>query len=355
MTSPLYIGVNTDESQNGLLQASFDSQTGTLTRPETALTTPSIMFLALSPNKRNLYAVSTDMLEDGQKVGGVLAFEIEPENGALTALKSEPRGGVLCHLSVDATGKWLLTAAYTSGQVAVWELAGNGAINGLTTLVQHEGRSEGEGADERRQSAPHAHQIITSLDNKQVFAADLGLDKIVIYDFDDTTGALTPANPPFAQTAPGAGPRHAVFHPGGEFLYSVNELDNTVTVFARQDGAWNAVQVISTLPEDFTEGTWTAEIIITADGRFVYATNRGHHSVAAYRVEADGQLALAAIVPTGRFPQHITFDPTEKWLLVANCHDKSISIFQRDTGTGELLATGTVEELPGQTMCLQFG
>lgn len=355
MTSHLYIAVNTDESQNGLLHATFDSETGTLTPPKTALPTPSIMFLALSPNKRTLYGVSTDMLDDGQKVGGVLAFEIDPESGALTALKSEPRGGVLCHLSVDATGRWLLTAAYTDGQVAVWELAENGAINGLTTLIQHEGHSEGEGADERRQNAPHAHQIIPSLDNKQVLAADLGLDKIVIYNFDAAMGGLTPANPPFAETAPGAGPRHAAFHPNGEFFYSVNELDNTVTVFAKQGAAWNAVQVISTLPEGITEGTWTAEIIITADGRFVYATNRGHHSVAVYRVEANGQLERVAIVPTGRFPQHITFDPTEKWLLSANTHDSSISIFQRDTGTGELLATGTVEGLPGGTMCLQFG
>jgi 6-phosphogluconolactonase len=355
MTSPLYIAVNTNESQNGLLHATFDSQTGTMTTPKTALPTPSIMFLALSPNKRNLYGVSADMLDNGQKVGGVLAFEIDPESGALTALKSEPRGGVLCHLSVDATGKWLLTAAYTDGQVAAWELAEDGSINGLATLIQHEGRSEGEGADERRQSAPHAHHIMPSLDNKQVFAADLGLDKIVIYDFDDTTGALTPANPAFAQTAPGAGPRHAVFHPNGQFLYSVNELDNTVTVFAKQDGAWNALQAISTLPEGTTEGTWTAEIIITADGRFVYATNRGHHSIAAYLVGGDGQLSLIGIVPSGRFPQHITFDPTEKWLLSANTHDNSISIFQRDTGTGELLATGTVDGLPGGTMCLQFG
>jgi len=355
MTSHLYIALNTDESQSGLLHATFDSATGTLTTPQTTLPTPSIMFLALSPDKRTLYGVSADMLDNGQKVGGVLAFAIDPENGGLTALKSEPRGGVLCHLSVDATGKWLLTAAYTDGQVAVWSLAEDGAINGLTTLIQHEGQSEGEGADERRQRAPHAHHIIPSLDNKQVFAADLGLDKIVIYDFDDATGALTPAEPAFAQTAPGAGPRHAVFHPNGEFLYSVNELDNTVTVFARQDGQWNAVQAISTLPEGTTEGTWTAEIIITADGHFIYATNRGHHSIAAYRVGGDGLLSLIAIVPSGRFPQHITFDPTEKWLLSANTHDNSISIFQRDTGTGELLATGTVDGLPGGTMCLQFG
>ena len=231
-TSILWIACTAKDGQNGVLSARFDAVTGVLqdARPATQLSASS--FLAASPNGKFLYALDDNLEEDGKKTGGLAAFEIG-ENGALKFLNSTAMGGVACHLSTDATGKWLFAAAYSAGDIAVFPLGENGAIGNAVTRISHEGKSEKTGADGKRQNAPHPHQIFASPDNARVFVPDLGLDQVVIYDFDARSGALAGSTPGFAQLASGEGPRHAVLHPENDFLYVVNELGNTVSVFEK--------------------------------------------------------------------------------------------------------------------------
>jgi 6-phosphogluconolactonase len=349
----LYIATSASGARSGICTARFNPATGSLGAASSAEVLPNSMFLALAADGRHLYAINDSLAVDGEKTGGLSAFAIEA-GGALQPLNSVAMDGVPCHLSLDASGRWLLAASYSGGFVAVWPLAADGSIGAQATQVRHEGRSEGEGADARRQSAPHPHQILTSPDNRRVFVADLGLDKIMIYDFEASSGALTPGDPPFAKLAPGAGPRHLAFHPSNGFFYVVNEIDNTVTAFVAEGDSFQAAQAVSTLPAGFTGQSWTAEISLAPDGRFLYASNRGHNSIAVYAIGEDGHLTLVEIAPTGQWPQHFTFAPDGNWLLAADKNDRALSVFRADQQNGTLTPAGVLRDLPGEPMCLLF-
>lgn len=353
-TLPLYFSTTAKEGHSGLYFMRFDSETGaaaSAAQPVGEQT--SSLFLTGSHDGKYLYAINDQLSHNGEKTGGISAYSIDGESGELTLLNSVVMGGVLCHVSLDSTGKWLLGAAYSAGSFSVWPIEENGAIGPLFKTVQHEGKS----VDPRRQTAPHPHQIITSPDNQQIFVADLGTDSVHIYDFDSASGTISPSTSALAQLAPGAGPRHIAFHPSGDSFFSVNELDNTVTVFHKEeDGAFSAVQSLSTLPEEFSdsEPTWTAEILISSNGQFLYATNRGHQSIAVYQIGDDRTLTKLGLTATGRFPQHIAFSPCEKWLLSADRDDSSLTVFSVNTLTGTLTKIEVFSDLPGAPMCLLF-
>lgn len=349
----LWIGCTAKDGANGILSARFDATTGVLQDAKPATPLSGSSFLAASPDGKFLYALNDNLAENGQKVGGMNVFEIQ-ENGALKFINSATMGGVACHLSTDATGKWLFAAAYTAGDIAVFALQENGAIGNVASQISHVEKNEKLGAGAKRQSAPHPHQIFISPDNVRVFVPDLGLDKVVIYDFDVASGALAGSTPGFAQLAPGAGPRHAVLHPTNHFLYVVNELDSTVSVLEKNEDEFQLVQSLSTLPENFSGPSWTAELILSPNAKFLYATNRGHHSIAAFAVEANGKLKSLGNTPTGAFPQHITFDPNGKWLLSANRDARSVEVFRYNENSGALAKSSALENLPAGPMCLLF-
>lgn len=350
-TIPLYFSTTAKDDNSGLYFMRFDSETGTAAEAARPVgSQASSLFFTGSQDGRFLYAIDDGLLHNGEKTGGISAYAIDEKTGELTLLNSVVMGGVLCHVSLDASGKWLLGAAYTGGNFAIWPIQEDGSLGPVHQNVQHEGQS----ADSRRQSAPHPHQIITSPDNQQVFVADLGTDKVMIYDFDAESGKLSAADPDSAELAPGAGPRHIAFHPSGDSFFSVNELDNTVTVFRKENGKFTAIQAVPTLPEGVSEPTWTAEILISSNGQFVYATNRGHQSIAVYQVNDDRSLTSLGFTATGRFPQHIAFSPCEKWLLSADRDDSSITVFSVNTLTGTLTKIEVFDNLPGAPMCLLF-
>lgn len=345
----LYFGTTAQDAGGGIYQLHFDSDAGTAQKAELVAEQPGASFLAAASNGRYLYAVNDGFLCDGEKTGGISAYEIDAKTGRLALLNTVAAAGVPCHISLDHTQKWLLAAAYSKGSFSVWPLQQNGAIGPVLTTIAHRGHS----VDPRRQTAPHPHHIVASPDNRQIYVTDLGMDKVLIYDFDAAAGKLS-AESTFAQLAPGAGPRHIAFHPSGDSFYVVNELDNTVTVFKNSDGNLTAIQAISTLPEGYNEPTWTAEILLSASGDFLYATNRGHHSIAVYRVNEDRTLTSLGIVPTGKFPQHIAFSPCGKWLLSANRDDSSITVYGADPLSGALEENVVLSDLPGKPMCLAF-
>jgi len=301
-------------------------------------------FLTFSADARFLYAVSEILTYDGKKSGAVSAFSIDRASGMLTMLNQQPtQGPGACHISIDATGKWALITNYHGGSVAVLPVLGNGSLGAPVTFIQHSGPSR---TNPQRQEAAHAHSIIPAPGNRVVLVADLGMDKIVTYRLNTATGALTPHDPPFIAARPGAGPRHQVFHPNGRFYYVVNELDSTVSVIkwdaARDTG--REIQYISTLPAGFTAETTTAEIRISPDGRFVYASNRGHDSIAIFKVDQrNGKLTSLGQEPTqGRTPRNFELTPTGDLLIAANQESDNLVVFRRSKTTGLLTPTGHV-------------
>ncbi len=344
----LYIGTYTHHAEGGICGATFNAQTGELGPAQTLVSTPNPSFLAASADGRFLYAVNESGRVAGEDKGGLSAFQIDSATRRLVPLNTVSQSGTLCHLSLDASGKWLLAAAYSAGAVSTWKISGNGHIGSRAAIVQLSGR----GPNENRQREPHAHHIVLSPDNARAFAVDLGTDRVMICDFNALTGELVPSVAPIASLAGGAGPRHLALT--SNYLYVLSELNNTITTFPNSLTEPRPIQVVSTLPSDFTGGSFAAEIVVSPDSRFLYASNRGHNSIACYAIQIDGQLKLIGFTAVGRNPRHFTFDPTGKWLLVANQSDRSISVFGVDAH-GVLSPKSQLDNVPDEPVCLVFG
>ncbi|HAA69520.1 MAG TPA: 6-phosphogluconolactonase [Planctomycetaceae bacterium] len=293
-------------------------------------------FIALSPNRKFLYSIHAAGQFGGKEHEQVAAFQIADENGQLKLLnRQSARGTAACYLDVDKTGKTVVVANYSSGSVASLPVREDGSLGAAASFIQHRGSS----VNADRQEAPHAHSIIVSPDNRFVFAADLGLDQVLGYRLDDADGKLQSHRQPFVRTSPGAGPRHLTFHPNGKHLYVINEIHNSVTVFDydAKSGLLIEQQTIKTLPDDFDGVSHCADLKITPDGRHLYGTNRGHDSIAAYRIGANGRLTLLSIEPSlGKGPQNLAITPGGELLLCANMSGANVAVFRIDAKTGGL-------------------
>ena len=279
---------------------------------------------------------------------------MNPSDGALTAINTAPSAGQgPCHVSVTPDGKAVLVANYSSGVVALLPVRADGGLNPPSSFDQHEGKS----IHPSRQKAPYAHSINPSADGRFAFAADLGTDKIYTYRIDTAAGTLTAASPASVSLEPGSGPRHLAQSPDGRHAYVINELANTITTFSldAQTGTLKALQTVPTLPADFTGKNTTAEILIHPSGRFVYGSNRGHDSIAVFKVDpATGTLTAVEHVSTqGRNPRNFTLDPTGRWLIAANQDGDSLVVFAIDETTGRLTPTGQTVKLTAP-VCVRF-
>lgn len=312
--------------KGGIRAYSFDTKAGTLKPLTRTGGVEHPFFLALSPNKKFLYSIHAKEFS-GKDNEHVAAFEVVGRTGELKFLnRQSAEGTAACYLDVDATGKAVLVANYTSGSVASLPVKADGSLGERASFFQHKGGS----VNPQRQKEPHAHCIVVSPDNKYVFAADLGTDQILCYKLDPATAKLTPNDPPFAKSPAGAGPRHLTFHPSGKRVYAINELLNSVTVFDYDAtaGRLTEKQTVSTLPADFKGTSYCADVKITPDGKFLYGTNRGHDSVAVYGIGDDGKLSLVAIEPSlGKGPQNLAITPDGAWLLCANMPGNTVAVF----------------------------
>ncbi len=324
----------------------FDSATGKLQLLRRTTDVSNPFFLAVSHDSRFLYSIDAENF-GGPDPGFVAAYRIEGRDGQLTRLnRQSTRGTASCYLDVDATGKTVVVANYSTGSVAAFSVKDDGSLDEAAAFVQHTGSS----VDLPRQKGPNAHCIVVSPDSRFALAADLGIDKVLIYRLSPDTATITAnAAQPFAALPPGSGPRHLTFHPNGRRVYVINELKNTVTFFdyGVDAGTLTARQTISTLPPDFTDRTNTADLKITPDGNFLYGTNRGHDSIANYRIADDGRLELVGIEPSlGKGPQNLLITPDGRWLLCANMPGNSLVVFAINTNTGVLTPTGDPVSIP---------
>jgi 6-phosphogluconolactonase len=296
-------------------------------------------YLAVSPNQQYLYAIHAKQF-GSKEPEQVAAYQLVGRTGELKLLnRQSARGSAACYLDVDATGRSVLVANYTTGSVAALPVKDDGSLGEATSFHQHVGSS----VDSARQKGPHAHCIVVSPDNRFVFAADLGLDQVLAYRLDAAKATLTAAPKPFVRTPAGAGPRHLTFHPNGRRVYVVNELTNSVTLFdyVTDTGILTEKQTISTLPKDHTGKSYCADLKITPDARFLYATNRGHDSIAVYGLGTDGRLTLIAIEPSlGKGPQNLAITPEGKHLLCANMPGNNVALFRIDPKAGTLKPVG---------------
>jgi 6-phosphogluconolactonase len=317
----------------------LDLKTGGLKEVHRTTGVQNPFFLALSPDHKFLYSIHAKEF-GGKEHEQVAAYALAGHTGKMRLLgRQSARGSAACYLDVDATGKTVLVANYSTGSVAALPVHKDGSLGKAASFIQHTGSS----VDPARQKGPHAHCIVACPDNKFAYAADLGLDQVLCYRLDAAKAKLTPARPPFARSPRGAGPRHLTFHPNGKHVYVINELANSVTLFDYdgKSGALTRKQTISTLPKDFTGKSYCADLKITPDGRFLYGTNRGHDSVAAYRIGANGRLSLIGIEPSlGKGPQNLAITPDGKLLLCANMPGNNVAVFRIEEKSGGLKPAG---------------
>ena len=347
-----YVGTYT--GGQSILCYRFHAQTGDLEPIGASTGGPSPSFLTLHRNGRVLYAVNEVGEFAGERTGAVAAFAIESATGALTLLnRQSSKGSGPCHLTVDASSRYVIVANYGSGSVAMLPIREDGALDPASDFHQHAGSS----VDKSRQEGPHAHSVTVDPDNRYVVAADLGLDKVLIYRIDDENGRLVPnPNQPYVAVRAGAGPRHFAFHPNGRLGYVINELDNTVTAFAYDGarGTLRELQHISTLPDGYADTSYCADIHIHPSGRFLYGSNRGHDSIVVFAIGGDGTLKPVQHEPTqGNFPRNFALDPSGNYLYVANQNANNIVAFRIAPDTGRLSATGRVYEAP-KPVCIRF-
>ncbi|HEV3163055.1 MAG TPA: lactonase family protein [Isosphaeraceae bacterium] len=352
----VYVGTYTKGTRSrGIYLLELDPGTGMLSLLGVAGQTENPSFLAIHPSRKYLYAVNEVDTFSGEKSGAVSAFAIDSAAGTLKPLNQEAsKGQGPCYVAIDREGKNALVANYGGGSVAVLPIQSDGKLSPASASIQHEGSS----VNPQRQSAPHAHSINLDAANHYAVAADLGLDKLLIYAFDGAKGTLTPNVTPSVKVAPGAGPRHFAFHRDGRHAYVINEINSTVTVFDydASQGSLKELQSISTLPERYPAGkSHTAEVQVHPSGKFLYGSNRGHDSIAIFAIDADsGQLRAVGYQSTeGKTPRNFGIDPTGRFLLAANQGSNTIVVFRIDPATGELQPTGQSIGVPAP-VCVKF-
>src|SRR2546427_6821167 len=343
----LYVGTYSES----IYLVRMDRRSGELVRVGAVNAGANPSFLSIHPNGRVLYAVN-----ELDPTGAVSAFAIERATGALTRLNEQPSGGgAPCFVSVDRSGRAALVANYDGGSVALLPIKANGALAPAASVVQHTGK----GPNAERQEAPHAHCILPDPSNRFALAADLGADRVFVYELDLEGRSLRHIEEGDAGLRPGAGPRHLAFHPTLPLVFVANELDSTVATlrFDSTRGALSLLDARSTVPAGWTGTNYPADIHVASTGRTLYVSNRGHNSIAVFSVaETTGALALDQVVSTdGDWPRNFSLHPSGRWLLVANQRSDSVVVFGRDPDNGRLTPTRPPQRIAiPSPVCLRF-
>lgn len=340
-----YVGSYTKKNSEGIYSFTLDKQEGKIIDVKAAAKLGNPTYLAVSKNKQNLYSVS----QDGE-AGGIAAYSINEATGQLSPLNhQETVGTPPCHVSVDSQNRFALAAYYHRGLVEAYPLSeDSGGLNPVQAFAQH----EGSGPDPRQDRA-RAHFAGFTPDEKYIAVVDLGIDKIVTYEL--TSGKLSEISS--LSVKPGSGPRHLIFHPNNKFAYCMTEFSSEVIVlkYNSENGQFTQLQTIPTIPGDFTENNQGSAIHISSDGRFVYAGNRGHNTIAVFRVNQEtNELSFVEYTSTeGNWPRDFVLDPSEKFIVASNQESDNLSLYSRDTETGKLTLLQSNVPVPEPT-CVIF-
>lgn len=344
----LLVGTYTNGKSKGIYVYDFKGRDGSVKIVDSVQTSnPS--YLAIAPNQKFVYAVLENA--NNGKGGEVAAFAFNRQSGKLSFINQQPSAGDHpCYVTIDKTGRWIAVANYTSGTVTILPINDDGSLDKEASSFQH----RGHGTNAQRQEGPHAHSAVFSPDNKFLFVQDLGIDKIMVYAFNDKTGTI--AQKDSIKLPNGSGPRHFTFHPNGKWAYVVQELSGDVTAFTYQKGGLKTIQTISALPKNFNKFFTSADIHVSKDGKFLYTSTRDSANVLTiFRIDQKtGKLSVAGHQSVlGKTPRNFNFDPSGDYLLVANQNSDNIVIFKVNHQTGLLTDTGKRIDV-GSPVCLKW-
>ena len=346
----IWVGTFTEDPDEGIHHFRLDPTSGALTPAGTTGGVPNPFFLKVDATGQRLYATNAVDELDGRAEGGMSAFTIEQPSGELRLLNRQATGGTLpCYISLDRSGRQLLTGNYNSGSVAVLPIDADG-LQPVSSRWQHEGFTA---INPERQDGPHVHCMVRDPSERWAYAADLGADVVRVYAFDADSGSLTPAHDLTVTAKPGAGPRHIAFHPSGAYAYLLNELNGTLGVYAfdAESGRFDEIHTVTTLPADFTDENYAADVQLLPSGDFLYASNRGHDSIARFAVDAgSGRVEFIGHTPAeGSWPWNLAIDPTTNFMLVSNYESDRVDVLRIHTDTGDLTPTGHSAPAPKPT------
>ena len=347
----LIVGTYDSPKSEGIYVYQFNSDNGSA-EELSHVKTSNPSYLCISPNKKFVYAVNENADKTG-KGGYVTSFSFDKKSEVLTKINSQSsEGSNPCHIIVDKSGKWLIAGNYSSGNFSVIPVNKSGKLLPATQTVQMEGKS----IDTVRQNSPHVHSTFLTKNNSTLYVADLGIDKVMNYSFDDKSGTVKPFVQNFISTQPGSGPRHMDISADGKFMYVVQELSGMVTLFSTKNKMLQNLQTISTLPENYKGAAGSADIHISPDGNFLYVSNRAEsNTIAIYKInKKNGFLTLVGHQSTlGKAPRNFNFDPSGKYLLAANQNSNEIVIFERNSLTGLLKDSGKRISV-GKPVCIKW-
>ncbi|MDE5416868.1 lactonase family protein [Labilibaculum sp. DW002] len=339
-----FLGTYTDGESKGIYKVEMDS-IGKMKMIGLAAETKNPSFLAFANNQQTLLAVNEISLDN--KMGTVETYQVQD---SLKLISRKASGGAHpCFVAANCEGV-VLTANYTGGNIGYLKVDDEGQLSDLLDVQQHDGK----GTHPKRQNEPHAHSVWFQPNSNQIVAADLGTNELWVSSINVETDKFVPANKNKLSLPANSGPRHLAFHPNGKFFFVINELNNTISTFEVMEGKELLLKSsVSTLPADFSEASFTADIHISADGKFLYGSNRGHNSIAIFEVQKDGVLNLLGHESTrGDHPRNFSLSPDDKFLLVANKNANNIVCFKRDQKTGLL---SFVDEIKAPSpVCILF-
>jgi 6-phosphogluconolactonase len=347
----LLIGTYTQKGSKGIYVYRFNTTTGKAEWVSNTDSAANPSFIAIAPDKKHIYAVSET---GGKNPSKVSSYAFDKSTGKLSLVNQQLAGGDgPCHVAVSKNNKWVTVANYGGGSLAVFPINNDGSLSPYSQAIQHEGSS----VNKQRQDKPHVHETVFSPAQDYLFTPDLGTDKVVVYKFNSSASKpLSPAPTPFVKVNPGNGPRHITFHPNGKFAYVIEEMSGTVGAYNYSKGNLTSIQTIATHPADFKGQPGSAEVDLSPDGKFLYASNRGQeNNIAIFSVNpANGKLQLKGYQPTlGKAPRHFIIDPSGNYLLAANQDSDNIVIFKRNKQTGLLQETGEQIKV-SMPVCLQL-
>jgi 6-phosphogluconolactonase len=348
-----YVGTASGTPNQAIYAFRFDPVLGRMTSLGIVAEIPAPSFLVVSPDRKFLYAANAISKFEGKESGSVSAFRIDRETGEVQFLNAVPSEGAgPCYVAFDKKGSNLVVANYGSGSVAILPVLKDGRLRTATSVVRH----SGHGGNPKRQEGPHAHAIEISNDNRFAISTDLGLDKLYAYRFDPSQGTLEESVAPLDMPA-GSGPRHVVFHPNGKLVFVVSEMGSTISTlqYSPKTGSLRLTQTVSTLPENFVGTNYAAEVAVTADGKFLYVSNRGDDSIVSFEIgRREGKLRRRRFTPAGAIsPRHMSMDPRGDYLVVANEKSNNLVTFRIDRMDGRIVPVGKAVDVPSPR-CIRF-
>jgi 6-phosphogluconolactonase len=355
MDPVVYVGSYTNtgaKHSEGIYVYRLNMQSGALSLLSAVNGGENPSYLTLDPKQRFVYTVNETSKLGEEFGGGVSALAIDPASAKLTCLNQQLSHGTSpCYVSVEPNGRYAFVSNYSSGSIAMFPILADGRLDPASDIVQH----HGSGMNQRRQERAHAHCIVVDPTSRFLFVADLGIDKVMVYKMDLEHGKMIHTGE--AGATQGAGPRHLTFHPNGEYAYLIHELNGTMTAFAyhAENGMLEALQTLSTLPEDYHGYNMCADVHVAPSGRYLYGSNRGHDSIVIYAIdEHSGRMALVGHESTrGKTPRNFAIDPGGQYLLAANQDTNDIVTFKIDADSGKLSEIGQVTQVAAP-VCIKF-